>query len=489
MRNKKLLNLFSSPNDLLMASENVHKFVNDSLHKLNFVSDLDSTLSIFDEISDKLCIVVDSSECIRRLHPSPIWKRASEKAFESASILMQSLNSNKFLIHKFHNLTRDYKFGFDFEKDAVIESFNRDFSLFRNLSDSEIAQLSKLQNTVNSAEEAFEKLRSVESLEAMIRRKFELARALGFTTPLEFILRDKHLKSFDQVMRFLRDDHACLESKVYYGRSDNLSLKEVFDELITISQTLFQIKIKSSVFEDFSGSPSFKFEIYDDQNDKMSNSPLGSILFDIWRRVGKDVQPTHYTIKSRKSGDKALVLIALSVENSNRLSFNVAKSIFHEFGHALHAVLSETWYQVLSGTRGPVDLAEIPSSLFEILYERRGRRRDELNYLNEMRSEIYQYQLAAFDQMIHHFEPPEHEKWSIDLAAEAVKEFKCERKDKDWFCSASHLSSYGGSYFSYIFSKSLAEKVYKMFEETGELMQFRHNFLSKGGAAKIDFIK
>jgi intermediate peptidase len=41
------------------------------------------------------------------------------------------------------------------------------------------------------------------------------------------------------------------------------------------------------------------------------------------------------------------------------VSYEDLQTVYHEFGHALHSVLSETHYQHLAGTRGPVDLAEV----------------------------------------------------------------------------------------------------------------------------------
>lgn len=47
------------------------------------------------------------------------------------------------------------------------------------------------------------------------------------------------------------------------------------------------------------------------------------------------------------------------------LALSDMETLFHEWGHALHSLLSKTTYQHLSGTRGAVDFAEVPSHLFE----------------------------------------------------------------------------------------------------------------------------
>jgi peptidyl-dipeptidase Dcp len=47
------------------------------------------------------------------------------------------------------------------------------------------------------------------------------------------------------------------------------------------------------------------------------------------------------------------------------LSFEDAKTLFHEFGHALHQILSDVTYNIISGTSVARDFVELPSQLFE----------------------------------------------------------------------------------------------------------------------------
>ena len=47
------------------------------------------------------------------------------------------------------------------------------------------------------------------------------------------------------------------------------------------------------------------------------------------------------------------------------LSFDDAHTLFHEFGHALHGMLSNVTYPLLSGTSVPNDFVELPSQLYE----------------------------------------------------------------------------------------------------------------------------
>ncbi len=50
---------------------------------------------------------------------------------------------------------------------------------------------------------------------------------------------------------------------------------------------------------------------------------------------------------------------------STLLSFDDARTLFHEFGHALHGLLSSVTYPKISGTNVATDFVELPSQLYE----------------------------------------------------------------------------------------------------------------------------
>jgi len=52
------------------------------------------------------------------------------------------------------------------------------------------------------------------------------------------------------------------------------------------------------------------------------------------------------------------------------LSFDDARTLFHEFGHGLHGLLSDVTYPLLSGTNVSRDFVELPSQLYEHWLER-----------------------------------------------------------------------------------------------------------------------
>jgi len=62
--------------------------------------------------------------------------------------------------------------------------------------------------------------------------------------------------------------------------------------------------------------------------------------------------------------------VVINVCNFNKgdpalLSYDDARTLFHEFGHALHQMLSDVTYESVSGTSVARDFVELPSQLYE----------------------------------------------------------------------------------------------------------------------------
>ncbi len=74
------------------------------------------------------------------------------------------------------------------------------------------------------------------------------------------------------------------------------------------------------------------------------------------RKLGGDVRPIVINVcnfAKPPEGQPAL------------LSFDDARTLFHEFGHALHQILSDVTYETVSGTSVARDFVELPSQLYE----------------------------------------------------------------------------------------------------------------------------
>ena len=77
--------------------------------------------------------------------------------------------------------------------------------------------------------------------------------------------------------------------------------------------------------------------------------------------------------KQQKVGGKSVTPVIVNVGNFSKptgdnpalISFDEANTLFHEFGHALHGLLSNRTYPSLTGTSVPRDFVELPSQIME----------------------------------------------------------------------------------------------------------------------------
>lgn len=71
------------------------------------------------------------------------------------------------------------------------------------------------------------------------------------------------------------------------------------------------------------------------------------------KRLGGEQAPIVVNVCNFAKGDPCL------------LSYDDARTLFHEFGHALHQMLSNVTYGMISGTNVALDFVELPSQLYE----------------------------------------------------------------------------------------------------------------------------
>ena len=71
------------------------------------------------------------------------------------------------------------------------------------------------------------------------------------------------------------------------------------------------------------------------------------------RKLGGDIRPIVVNVCNFAKGDPTL------------LSYDDARTLFHEFGHALHQMLSDVTFGFISGTSVARDFVELPSQLYE----------------------------------------------------------------------------------------------------------------------------
>lgn len=109
--------------------------------------------------------------------------------------------------------------------------------------------------------------------------------------------------------------------------------------------------------------------------DAETGDPLGTFYLDMFPRDGKFNHFAQFGLidgKRLPSGEYQRPCVALicnfptpSENKPSLLSHNEVETLFHEFGHALHSLLTQANYSRFSGTSVPRDFVEAPSQMLE----------------------------------------------------------------------------------------------------------------------------
>lgn len=103
-------------------------------------------------------------------------------------------------------------------------------------------------------------------------------------------------------------------------------------------------------------------------------SHLGLLYADFFPRESKrgGAWMTSFRSQSTKDGERVAPIISIVCnftkpvgDQPALLTFDEASTLFHEFGHALHGLLSNVKYQSLAGTAVSRDFVELPSQIME----------------------------------------------------------------------------------------------------------------------------
>jgi peptidyl-dipeptidase Dcp len=97
---------------------------------------------------------------------------------------------------------------------------------------------------------------------------------------------------------------------------------------------------------------------------------IGVFLHDNFARAGKHSGAWMSSYREQESLDGEVLPVIVNNNNFSKgdptlLSFDDAKTLFHEFGHGLHGLLSRVRYPSQSGTAVRRDFVEFPSQVFE----------------------------------------------------------------------------------------------------------------------------
>lgn len=164
------------------------------------------------------------------------------------------------------------------------------------------------------------------------------------------------------------------------------------------------------------------------------------------------------------------------------LNIHDVRTLFHEMGHALHSILGRTALQNVSGTRCATDIAELPSVLMEhfafcpevlSLYARHWETDaplpmpalaarlaiDNRNTSTELESQIL---LCALDQAYHSTLPAHPHFNSTNVYHDIYNRLASvpEPPGTAWHGFFGHLHGYGATYYSYLFDRAIAAKIW-----------------------------
>ena len=100
---------------------------------------------------------------------------------------------------------------------------------------------------------------------------------------------------------------------------------------------------------------------------------MGVFIGDYFARPSKRSGAWCSSFRGQSRLDGEVRPIALNVCNFAKapdgepslLTFDDARTLFHELGHALHVLLSDVTYEFVSGTAVARDFVELPSQLYE----------------------------------------------------------------------------------------------------------------------------
>ena len=157
---------------------------------------------------------------------------------------------------------------------------------------------------------------------------------------------------------------------------DEEELKPYF-ELSNVRKGAFGVatKLYGVQFEQLSDMPVYNKEVEVFKVTEADGSLVGILYTDYFPRSGKrpgawmnQILPQYI---DAEGVDHRPVIINVgnfnkpTAGNPSLLSMDDVETLFHEFGHALHGLLSKAHYKSLSGTNTPRDFVELPSQFME----------------------------------------------------------------------------------------------------------------------------
>ena len=390
----------------------------------------------------------------------------------------------------------------------------------------------------------------------MIQLKAELASLLGYATFADYILEERMAEKPEKVQAFLND---LLSKSLEKAKDEVEEIKSFMEqhgadfELQRWDWSYFSEKLRKEKYnlDDEIVKPYFKLEnaiegvfmtaeklfgiTFRENNDLPKyhddvktyevlnrDNEIEAVFFaDFFPRDGKrgGAWMTSYRGEKIVDGKRVIPQISIvcnftpSTESApSLLKFDEVKTLFHEFGHALHGMLANTTYESLSGTNVYWDFVELPSQILENwCYEEECLKLFAKHYETGevippelidriIESSTYHEAYATVRQLSFGLLDMAWHSMSLDetMKLEDVKKFEKEIfkplelfpevDDTNMSVQFSHIfaGGYAAGYYSYKWAEVLDADAFSVFKEKGVFDQetaksFQENVLSKGG--------
>jgi len=439
-------------------------------------------------------------------------------------------------------IPEDKKLTLDYPCYSAVQKYAEDRSLREKCYQAYVTRASDLNDL---------KYDNTEIMQNILSLKYELAEILGFKNYAELSLETKMAKSSDQVLDFL--DKLVAHAKpaaqkelkelaefaghelapwdvAFYG--EKLSQKKyhshqelfrpyfpaeyVLSGLFSLVSQLYNLNFKKINNTEVWDAEVSCFEIID-QHQKLR----GIFYVDLYTRKQKreGAWMDDYCSRYKKPDGELQIPVAYLTCNFMRpqkdqpglLTHDDVMTLFHEFGHGLHHLLTTIDYIDISGINGvPWDAVELPSQFMEnfcweksILkklskhYQTNESLPDDLinnllasRHFNAGLQLLRQLEFGLFDFYLH-LKKPENKDYVLNLFRETHnKTAVMPAPDYLRFPHTfSHIfnGGYSAAYYSYLWAEVLSCDVFSLFEENGVLdaktgQKFLNQLLSQGGS-------
>jgi thimet oligopeptidase len=268
--------------------------------------------------------------------------------------------------------------------------------------------------------------------------------------------------------------------------------QQVLEGMFRIYQSIFGLKFEQV-------EPPYKWigdlQLYT-VSDAATGEPLGLFYLDMFPREGKYNHFAEFGLVDGKllpDGSYQRPVVALicnfpapTKDHPSLMSHNDVVTIFHEFGHAMHAILTQAKYARFSGTSVPRDFVEAPSQMLEnwpwdkkVLDSFAADYRDPskkipadvLARLKEARlateGNFYRRQLsfALMDLALHSQIHDTNAQQVLPLSNEILSEvFLAYPPDTAFVAYFGHIIGYGAGYYGYAWADAIAADMATVFE-------------------------